>query len=113
MNNWNIKSLDHAAELAVAETESTGKLHIACDRGASCSPRYYVAAVPAVGDPVSYAFNGDYYPCGSVAAVSKTLKKITTTEGQVFYRRRLTGSWVMDSTWSLVIGHIERLNPEF
>jgi hypothetical protein len=113
MSNWNIKSLDHAAELAVAETQSTGKLHIGCDLGASCSPRYYVSAVPVVGDAVSYAFNGDYYPCGVVATVSKTLKKITTTDGKVFYRRRQTGAWVMNRTWSLVLGHIERLNPEF
>ena len=111
--SWNIKSFEHATELAAAETQSTGKLHIACDRGESCSPRYYVAPVPAIGEEVSYAFNGDYYPCGVITAISKTLKKITTSEGKVFYRRRQTGSWVMDSTWSLVNGHINRWNPEF
>jgi hypothetical protein len=113
IDNWNIKSFEHATELAAAETQSTGKLHIACDRGESCSPRYYVAPVPAIGEEVSYAFNGDYYPCGVITAISKTLKKITTSEGKVFYRRRQTGSWVMDSTWSLVNGHINRWNPEF
>jgi len=113
MRNWNITSFEHAAEIAAAETAATGKLHIACDHGAHCSPRYYTAEVPFMGDAVSYAFNGDYYPCGFVASISKTLKKITTTEGQTFYRRRNTGSWVMSGTWSLVGGHIERQNPHF
>ena len=112
MRNWNITSFEHAAEIAAAQTIETGKLHIACDYGDHCSPRYYTVEVPAVGDLVSYAFNGDYYPCGVVTAVSKTLKKITTSEGKVFYRRRLTGCW-KSNIWSLVGGHIERLNPEF
>lgn len=112
MNNWNIKSFDHATELAVAETQATGKLHIACDRGEWCSPRYYVAPVPVVGEPVSYAFNGDYYPCGVITKISKTLQKITTSDGKVFFRKRKTDVW-KSSIWSLVNGHIERQNPEF
>jgi hypothetical protein len=113
MRNWNIKTLSDAVLLAAAETKITGKLHIACDYGDHCSPRYYIAEVPAVGEPVSYAFNGDYYPCGVVTAVSKTLKKIVTSEGRTFYRRRLTGCWKSDGVWSLVGGHIERQNPHF
>jgi hypothetical protein len=112
MDNWNIKSFEHAAELAAAETQATGKLHIACDRGECCSPRYHVAPVPVIGEEVSYAFNGDYYPCGVITTISKTLKKITTSEGRVFYRRRNTDVW-KDGPWCLVNGHINRLNPEF
>jgi hypothetical protein len=113
MSNWNITSFEHATEIAAAVTGVTGKLHIACDYGSHCSPRYYTIEVPTVGDLVSYAFNGDYYPCGSITSISKTLKKITTSDGQVFYRRRQTGCWKMNGVWSLVNGHIERLNPEF
>jgi hypothetical protein len=112
INNWNIKSFEHATELAVAETLATGKQHIACDRGECCSPRYYIAPVPVVGEPVSYAFNGDYYPCGVITSISKTLKKITTSEGRTFYRKRNTDVW-KNSIWCMVNGHIERLNPEF
>ena len=112
MDNWNIKSFEHATELAAAETKATGKLHIACDRGEYCAPRYYVAPVPVVGEEVSYAINGDYYPCGVVTSVSKTLKKITTSEGKSFYRSKLSGVWKSGYV-SLVSGHINRLNPEF
>lgn len=113
IDNWNIKSFEHATELAAAETQSTGKLHIACDRGEYCSPRYYVAPAPVVGEEVSYAFNGDYYPCGVITAISKTLKKVTTSEGRVFYRKRQTGTWKSDGMWCLVNGHISERNPEF
>jgi hypothetical protein len=112
MDNWDIKSFEHATELAAAETQATGKQHIACDRGDHCAPRYSVAPVPVVGEEVSYAFNGDYYPCGVITAISKTLKKITTSEGKVFYRKRQTDVW-KSGIWSLVDGHINRLNPEF
>jgi len=112
MNHWNIKSFEHATELAAAQTQATGKLHIACDRGPSCSPRFHVEPAPVVGEAVSYAFNGDYYPCGVITSISKTMKKITTSEGRVFYRRKQTAVW-KDSIWCMVSGHINRWNPEF
>jgi len=31
----------------------------------------------------------------------------------VFYRKRQTDVWKADGIWSLVDGHINRLNPEF
>jgi hypothetical protein len=77
------------------------------------SPRYDVIQLPKVGDDCSYAFNGDYYPCGQVKSISKSLKIIVTTEGQKFYRRGETGTWKYNKTWSLVKGHISKLNPEF
>ncbi|CAB4130732.1 hypothetical protein UFOVP120_27 [uncultured Caudovirales phage] len=69
--------------------------------------------LPAINDPVSYAFNGDYYPCGVVTKISKNYKMITTSEGQTFHRQGAANQWKMYKTWSLVKGHIERQNPHF
>ena len=71
------------------------------------------AKLPAINDPVSYAFNGDYYPCGVITKISKNFKMITTSEGQKFYRQGDANQWKMHKTWSLVKGHIERQNPHF
>lgn len=106
-NDW--RTFEAAKEIAV----KLGTGYIAADSGANVSPRYDVVALPKVGDKVSYAFNGDYYPCGTITNISASLKLITTSEGQKFYRRGQTGKWVYNGTWSLVQGHISRLNPEF
>lgn len=66
---------------------------------------------PKIGDKVSYAFNGDCTPCGEIEKISPTMKKITTTRGQVFYNKKGTASWVMYGTWSMVKGHYETRNP--
>jgi hypothetical protein len=115
--NWigrhEITSLNHANELAAAAEKLTGFAFIGIDNGECVWPRFDVARRPAVGDEVSYAFNGDYYPCGKVAKISDSLRLITTDGGMKFYRRRNSGSWLNRGTWSLVQGHISRLNPEF
>lgn len=91
---------------------STDK-YIATDAGRCRSPRYDVVARPQIGDKVSYAFNGDSYPCGSIIKISPTLKKISTTTGDTFYRVRKTGSWKKNGTWSLISGHHNERNPSF
>lgn len=111
---WDWKSFDVAEKLAAKITKFTGALHIATDSGPSVSPRFDIIKAPAVGDEASYAFNGDYYPCGKIKSISKSLRVITTDTGRTFYRRRQSGAWIMKGgTWSLVHGHINRLNPEF
>jgi hypothetical protein len=70
-------------------------------------------SLPNINDPVSYAFNGDYRPCGIVAKISKDHKIITTSEGQKFYRQGQNTRWLMHKTWFLVKGHIDRTNPHF
>ncbi len=113
-SRWDWKSLTTAQEVADKLNEKAGELrYIATDAGVHVSPRYDVIELPKVGDKVSYAFNGDYYPCGVVTKISKTLRKISTSEGRDFYRVRQTGCWKNNGTWSLVPGHISRLNPEF
>ncbi|MCA9367192.1 hypothetical protein KC887_02890 [Candidatus Kaiserbacteria bacterium] len=108
---------EQAAKVAQELTEATGDLYIPTDSGGDYLPRYDVIRGPVVGSPVSYGFNGDYYPCGTITAVSKSLKVVTATDdnGVVrrFYRRGKTASWRMDGCWSMVHGHINRLNPHF
>jgi hypothetical protein len=98
--------------VADAASRFEGVDYIATDAGEWCSPRYDVIKAPQMLDPVSYAFNGDAYPCGHIKTISKTMKKITTTTGETFYRRRNTGAWTM-RCWSMVQGHIEERNPHF
>lgn len=108
-----IKSFKEAKQIAKEVTESTGILHIGVDRSRHVSPRYNYIEAFKVGDLVSYAFNGDYYPDGVISKISKSLKVITTSSGGKFYRRRQSGSWIKDGTWSLIKGHIDVRNPSF
>lgn len=108
-SRWDWRTFEAAKEVAAA----LGPDYIATDSGPCVSPRYDVIKLPKVGDKVSYAFNGDYYPCGEIVSVSDSKKLIVTSEGQKFYRRGQSGVWKYKQTWSLVQGHISRLNPEF
>lgn len=110
-NDFN--SFEQAEEVAEAASRFEGVDYIAIDNGQYCSPRYDVIKAPQQLDPVSYCFNGDYYPCGYIKTISKTMKKITTTTGKTFYRRFNTGNWVSHGVWSMVKGHIEAQNPHF
>jgi hypothetical protein len=121
-NDW--KTYEQAAEVAAA----LGPKYQAIDNGAHVSPRYDVIDLPQVGQEVSYAFNGDSYPCGKIISISKGpgFRKIVAAEvgdngdvfEHVFYRRcrdgkPTGGAWIMDGTWSLVQGHVSKRNPEF
>lgn len=109
----NIIDFEHAAGVAKVLTDKTGDLWIATDAGPGVYPRYDVVEAPKVGEKVSYAFNGDYYPCGEIVSISESLRVIKTSSGKRFYRRKLTGAWINNGTWCLVPGHVSRLNPEF
>jgi hypothetical protein len=110
-SRWNWKSLERVETIAKYLTAITGKLYIGTDSGGNSFPRYDIAEVPAIGDPVSYAFNGDYYPDGVVTKISPKLM-VTTSTGSTYRRRGNSGSWrKAGGTWSLVAGHINRLNP--
>ena len=106
------KTFEQAQEVADAASIFEGVDYIATDAGEWCYPRYDVIKAPQVLDPVSYAFNGDAYPCGYIKTISKTMKKITTTDGHTFYRYKQSGSW-MRKCWYMVSGHIEERNPHF
>jgi hypothetical protein len=106
------KTFEQAQEVADAASIFEGVDYIATDAGAHTSPRYDVIKAPQLLDPVSYSFNGDSYPCGYIKTISKTMKKITTTDGHTFYRYKQSGSW-MRKCWYMVGGHIEERNPHF
>lgn len=105
-----------AQVIAEAASKFSGKQYLMSDRGDSVSPRYDVVEAPALGDEVSMAFNGDYYPVGKVIKIGKDYKQIKV-EGErgpmVFYRKGERGAWLYKQMWSLVPGVIDRLNPEF
>jgi hypothetical protein len=111
VSRHDFKTFEQAQEVADAASIFEGVDYIATDAGEWCSPRYDVIKAPQVLDPVSYAFNGDAYPCGYIKTISKTMKKITTTTGKTFYRKRNTGSWVSAPCWFMVEGHISERNP--
>ena len=113
MTRHDFKSMDQAGEIAKSATEVTGKLYLPVDAGSGVWPRFDVIEAPAVGDEVSYAFNGDYYPCGTIKSISASFRLITTTEGQKFYRRRESACWKYNGVWSMVDGHRKELNPSF
>lgn len=93
IGRWEIKSFEHALEIANAASRLTRKPLLAVDNGASVSPRYDVIFAPQIGEEVSKGFNGDYYPCGKITKISKSYKRIETDQGTTFYRRRETDGW--------------------
>lgn len=113
VSRHDFKSLEQAQEVADAASNFDGIDYIATDSGYGVSPRYDVIQSPEVGDPVSYSFNGDTYPCGHIKSISKSLKVITVTDGRKFYRYRASGSWISRGIWFLVQGHISERNPHF
>ncbi len=116
-SEWNrpsaCKSLLEAVELAMTCTESFGEQYIGVDEGPNVLPRFGIDKLITVGEIVSYGFNGDYYPCGTVTKISKTFRKIETSDGSVFHRRKNTNGWFKDGTWCLVVGYYNERNPSF
>jgi hypothetical protein len=106
-------SFAEAEKFAAQLTAHFNKQYIPVDHGAHCYPRFDVVEAPVVGEPVSYAFNGDSYECGYITKVSSSLKRVETSTGRVFYRRKLSGVWLNGKTWSMVHGHVNELNPSF
>lgn len=104
-----------AMDLSIAAMKAgqAGIRYVATDAGEYVSPRFDVIELPAQGDKVSRYFNGDSYPAGTIQSVSKSLRRIETTDGTVFLRRRDTGSWVNNRTWSMRSGHHREWNPSF
>lgn len=87
--------------------------YIPVDQGPCVLPRFDVIEAPRVGAKVSRAFNGDYYPAGEIVKVSGSLRRVETSDGTVFYRRRETASWRSKRTWFMVGGHHSEKNPSF
>lgn len=108
----NFDTLAEAEAVAAKLTAETGDEHVAV-KSIFSSHYFEVGRLPKVGDEVSYAFNGDYTPCGKIAKISKTLKKITTDTGEVFWRKGNSLVWKRFNTWTLIQGHHYERNPHF
>ena len=110
-HDW--KSFEQVEQIAAGLTKLIGDVYLAVDQGSSTWPRYDVMKAPKVGDKVSYAFNGDYYPDGEIVGITNGWR-ITTSTGNKYNRRKNSGSWrKIGGTWSLVQGHINERNPHF
>ena len=111
IDNQVFNNFDEADAKAKEVTESTGEEHIAATYGMN---DYTIFRMPQIGDEVSYAFNGDYRPCGTIVKITPT-KRITTSTGMTFSRISDT-KWKQGGkkgTWSMVRGHIDERNPHF
>lgn len=117
-NNWlsrhDFKTFFEAETICTAANlNTTGKRYIATDAGAWCSPQFDVIEMPVVGEKVSYAFNGDSRPDGVITKITESLRVITTSTGNKYYRKKLTGSWKLRKTWSMISGHHNERNTSF
>lgn len=113
-NDW--KSFERVTEIAeqlnAAREVPTAPTYIPVDNGSGVSPRYDVIEAPRLGDVVSRGFNGDYYPEGTIVKISASLRRIETSTGAVFFRKRQSARW-SDGTFSMVAGTIDERNPSF
>jgi hypothetical protein len=109
-NDW--KSFMRVEEIAAKLTELTGTAYQATDAGEYVYPRYDVQQKPQVGDEISYSFNGDTYPDGTIVRISKTGNVVTSSSGKTYRRRKLTGAYT-NHGWFMVHGHISEKNPHF
>ncbi len=118
LNRNDFKTFERAQQIAdqanaVVKGAGYTTLYLATDAGSGTSPRYDVIEAFKLGEPVSYGFNGDCYPCGHITKISSSHRRIETSEGRVFFRRKQTGNWKNSGTWFLVSGHHSEQNPSF
>jgi len=115
------RTLAGAIRAAADATGATGETFFAVDNGPRVSPRYDISRMPQVGDEVSRAFNGDYYPAGKIVHVSPSWAVIKTSTGEKFTRRKAGADTVHHSatwrdrggTFTLIRGHHDKRNPHF
>jgi hypothetical protein len=112
-SRWDWKDFATVVSLAKYVTAMTGKIHLPVDNGPHHSPQFDLVEAPAVGDEVSYGFNGDYYPDGTVVKITPTFR-VTTSTGHTYRRKGMTSGWYQPGgTWGLVAGHVYAQNPSF
>lgn len=115
--NWisrhDFKDMAFAESIAAQMSTLTDVRYIATDAGDSVRPRFDVIKAPTVGDKISYTFNGDSYSDGMIESISASMKVIVSSTGNKYYRKRLTGNWKLNKTWSMIPGHHNDRNPSF
>jgi hypothetical protein len=112
-SRWDWKDFETVSRLSRYITAMTARDYLPIDNGPHHSPRYDIINAPAVGDEVSYGFNGDYYPDGTIVKITPTFQ-VTTSTGHTYRRKGLTSGWYQPGgTWGMVAGHIYEQNPHF
>jgi hypothetical protein len=112
-SRWDWEDFATVSRLSKYLTAMTGRSYLPVDNGPHHSPRFDIVDAPQVGDEVSYGFNGDYTPDGTVVKVSPTFQ-VTTSSGRKYRRKGVTSGWMATGgTWGLVKGHISERNPHF
>lgn len=113
VDRWDITSFEEV-EAYVADLKAISDTnYIACDSGPNVSPRYSVSKMFRIGEEVSMSFNGDTYPVGKVARITKGLM-VVTDKGDKFNRYKKTGGWFkIQSPFCLVRGNMFEQNPHF
>ena len=113
-NDW--KTFDEVSRIARYLTAMTGETYLPSDAGPHRSPQYDIIKAPKIGDEVSYSFNGDSYPDGTIVKISPNWM-VTTSTGKRYNRSRqgVGGGWqsVGGGSWSLIPGHHYEQNPSF
>ena len=85
-SRWDWKSFAEVEAIAKgANALNDGNHYLPVDGGAWISPRYDIVIAPKVGDKVSYGFNGDYYPDGTIAKMSKSFKRVVSSTDNASY----------------------------
>ena len=121
VNRSHFASLDEAKQVAAGanrlqlilqlkDSLDSRDTYLATDEGPSHSPRYDVVRAPRIGHLVSSSFNGDSYPEGEVVRVSASFRRVETSTGKVYTRRRQSGSWIAEGTWFMTEGHVRKTN---
>ena len=105
-----IQSWTAVERIADQATALGGRRYVATENS-NRWPRFDVVEAPAIGDAVSYSFNGDTTPDGKVTKVSKSLRVVRTDTGSTYYRRGKTGTWLKTGGRALVRGHRTERNP--
>ena len=112
-SRWEWKSWLDAAKVANELNLACGEVgrYVPTDAGPCVSPRYDVIEAPRVGDEISYAYNGDYYPDGEIVKISGSKRIVYSSTGNKYWRRKNSGAWLKGGMWCLVPGHISERNP--
>lgn len=105
--NERFQSYEEAVEFCSRNQE-----FLPVDRGQWVRPQFAIEEKPQLLDEVSKSFNGDSYPVGRISRISKTFKRIETSDGYVFTRQK-NGGWRCGGTWWLIKGVVNERNPHF
>lgn len=108
-----IKSIGQANAIALQATALKLEQYVAADRGPNVWPRFDVIRAPKVGDKVSYGIGGDAYEDGFIVKVSDSLRRVESSNGTVYWRRKQSDTWRSGSRYMILGAHVNRLDPHF